>query len=225
MGRRMEPIKDTRTVNRITDILEAREDAYGRRLFALWYIGINMGLRIGDMLALRVKDLRDAEYYYLEPAKQRHLREYWERKNAKENNRPVRELRPNKVRYVVPAGVRRMMRDRFKDAPGEMPIFASKRKTPGGKVKPISRQEAVHDMHRISEIAGLDFVMGCHTMRKTFGYQRYKESNDVRFLLEWFQHSSVDITLEYIGVQGDSFEQRIDRSATDTYGKNFMARH
>ena len=219
MGQRMEPIKDTKLVNRITDILAAREDAYGRRLFALWYIGINMGLRIGDMLALKVGDLRNAEIYCLEPGKQRHLREYRERRKAEAENRPIRELKPQEVRYTIPPGVRRMMRDRYSDAPADAPIFASRRKGPGGRIRAISRQQALCDIRRIGEIAGLDFRMGCHTLRKTFGYQRYKESRDIAFLQKWFQHSSTAITLIYIGMDDEAFRRRIDGSATDTYGK------
>lgn len=219
MGRMMQPIRDTRVVNRITETLAAREDEYGKRLFALWYIGINMGLRIGDMLNLRVGDLRGVDVFYLEPAKQRHMREAYERKRAEKENRPIRALRPEPVGYTVPTGIRQMMRDRYRDAPDDMPIFASRVKRPGGKARAISRQQALSDMRRIGEIGNLDMKLGCHTLRKTFGYQRYKESRDIAFLQKWFHHASQEITLIYIGMSEEEFRKRTDRSATDIYGK------
>ena len=223
MGREMQPIRDLETVNMISRTLEQRTDAYGRRLFALWYIGVNLGLRISDMLQLRVGDLRDKTIYYLEPRKQRHMREYWARKHAEENNTPIRELRPRETGYTLPPGLRRMMRDRYGDAPADQYIFTTvhpkRYRQMDGSVKPITRQEAAHDMKVIQRLCGVDMPMGCYTLRKTFGYQNYKQFHDIGFLLKWFQHSGENVTLRYIGVDTDQFRERMDKSRMDIYGK------
>ena len=52
--------------------------------------------------------------------------------------------------------------------------------------------------------------LGCHSMRKTFGYHYYKQTKDIALLQKIFNHSSPAITLAYIGIDQD----RMDRAYT-----------
>lgn len=59
--------------------------------------------------------------------------------------------------------------------------------------------------------AGVDYKVGTHTLRKTFGYHFYQERRDVALLQKIFNHSSQEITLRYIGISQDI----IDNSYTN----------
>ena len=72
MGKQMQPIRSLETVNRITRTLSLLDDDRGRRVFMLWLVGISMGMRIGDMVDLKVGDLRGQKAYTYTPHKQRH---------------------------------------------------------------------------------------------------------------------------------------------------------
>ena len=72
MGKQMQPIRSLETVNRITRTLSLLDDERGRRVFMLWLVGIGMGMRIGDMVDLKVGDLRGQKAYTYTPHKQRH---------------------------------------------------------------------------------------------------------------------------------------------------------
>lgn len=63
----------------------------------------------------------------------------------------------------------------------------------------ITRQRAYQIIKEIEQEFGLK-NLGCHTLRKTFGYHFYQEQKDVVTLQEILNHSRPEITLRYIGV-------------------------
>ena len=91
-------------------------------------------------------------------------------------------------------------------------LLQSMRHTPGGNRQAISRQQAHNDIHEIARICGITQRVGCHTMRKTFGYHYYQKTKDVALLQEWFYHSSPATTLIYIGVSLDNFREMVKDS-------------
>ena len=85
-------------------------------------------------------------------------------------------------------------------------------KTGGGNPKAISRQQALKDMRWINSLCRIEEPIGCHTTRKTFGYQHYQMDHDVAILQKWFYHSSPETTLIYIGIAEDNFRKMTDRT-------------
>ena len=63
-------------------------------------------------------------------------------------------------------------------------------------------------MVKAGKLLGRDDV-GTHTMRKTFGYQYYKRTNDIATLMQLFNHSSQYITLRYIGMQQKQLDEKL----------------
>lgn len=195
MGAKMEPIRDMDTVHDIEITLSNLDDEHGRRLFLMFEIGIRLGLRIGDLLQLRVGDIRGKTSYTYRPAKQRH----------KNGGRGVT------ITLTIEPKLRKIMDARMHDLADDAFIFASRKSTRGGNPKPISRQQAYHDMKDIGRICGVP-GLGCHTLRKTFGYHYYKKHRDIAFLQNWFDHSSSATTLIYIGMTEENFRKRTDDS-------------
>lgn len=194
MGRMMQPIRSREQLDDIEMTLGARTDAQGRRAFLLWEVGIRTGMRISDMLELKVGDLRGQKRYTYLPIKQRH----------KAGARPITIPITSALRAVIANRCEGM-------ADGDW-LFPSVEKTRGGNQKPISRMTAYRDMKWIQRVCRIDEPIGCHTTRKTFGYQHYQESHDVATLQTWFYHSSPETTLIYIGIAEDNLRKMTDRS-------------
>jgi integrase len=70
---------------------------------------------------------------------------------------------------------------------------------------------AYADIEQIARDAGITEPMGCHTLRKTFGYHFYRATKDIALLMAWFNHSSAVITLRYIGADLDDRRRAVDR--------------
>ena len=67
---------------------------------------------------------------------------------------------------------------------------------------PITRQQAYNILSTAGKAFGLDSI-GTHTLRKTFGYHLYKQTNDAALVMNILNHSDISITLRYIGVNQD----------------------
>ncbi|MFD2704643.1 site-specific integrase [Salibacterium lacus] len=165
----VQPIKSKRHINAIKSALHGRN----RLLFVL---GVNSGLRISDMLPLKVGDVRGQDYVAIR-----------EKKTAKPKRFALNNAIKREIRESVPA-----------DAADDDYLFRSRK----GANKPISRVQAYRILDAAVERAGLAGkigAIGCHSTRKTFGYFAYKNGTDIGLLMRVFNHSSEKQTLHYIG--------------------------
>ncbi|ARE87255.1 hypothetical protein [Clostridium formicaceticum] len=63
----VEPIRDIDVVYDIAEYLRVRN----QRDYVMWMFGIHTGLKISDILKLRVRDVKDKEFIYLREKKKR----------------------------------------------------------------------------------------------------------------------------------------------------------
>lgn len=176
--RPIKPIKDWELMQAVK--LHAQE--MGEQPYMLILIGLNTGLRIGDILQLHVGDFRDGERLRL-----------FEEKTGKHTDIL---LHP-----AVLADVRRMTKKRRDD---EL-LFPSPQARKKGE--PISYVTAYRWVKEACRRAGIEKYAGCHTMRKTFGFMKYQETRNVALLMKRFHHSRQEITLRYIGVDDDEMDK------------------
>ena len=165
----MEPIRDGATVRAIADSLKEKDDKF----YIMFMIGIYSGLRVSDILRLRVRDVRGKAEIRIR-----------EKKTGKEKFFPVnRELAEAVAAYC-------------EGKQGTDYLIPSSRR-PGA---PISREYAYRVIHAAGQRFGLEHL-GTHTMRKTFGYHFYTQTKDVVLLMRIFNHSDQSKTLRYIGIE------------------------
>jgi len=176
---KVEPIRDKAKIAELKKIL--REQSY--RNYILFVLGINTGLRISDMLKLKVKDVRGKTHIVLK-----------EQKTSK-----------NK-RFLINANLRQELKDYIKGMEAEEHLFQSRI----GKNKPLTRFQAYRIFSEAGRKAGLESI-ACHSTRKTFGYHHYQKNKDVALLQKLFNHSSPSITLDYIGITQDIMDQSIEK--------------
>jgi len=173
---RVDPIRRLEDIKAIKCMLSDKP-----RDLLLFTIGINNGLRAGDLLRMKVKDVR-----HLKEGDGINIRET---KTGKDNilmvNKPVYKVLRNYLEKVDPGD------DDF--------LFTSrKRKTPllvpsvNGLIK------------RWTKAINLRGNYGAHTLRKTFGYIQRKEYQvSWEILANRFNHSAPAVTRHYLGITKD----------------------
>ena len=154
------------------------------RNYILFCLGINTGLRVGDMLRLTVQDVKGKKRVIIKEGKTDKPRIILIKGQLYEDlNNYIKEL-------TVPLGTQW--------------LFPSRK---GHNA--ISRIQAYRALNMASEYAGLESI-GTHTMRKTFGYWYYKQTKDLAMLQEILNHSKPNITKRYIGLTAESIEQSLE---------------
>jgi len=174
----VEPIRDKSKIDAVKRILKEN----GSRDYLLFIMGINCGLRISDILKLKVSDVKNKEYI-----------ELIEKKTGKYKKFPI----ANSYKSIL--------EDYVADRSMNDWLFSSQR---GGK--PITRIQAYRIICSACEKAGINSRIGTHTLRKTFGYHFYNETKDVALLQAILNHSAPNITLKYIGINQDIIDSSLN---------------
>lgn len=178
----VQPIRDLVVLGAIMNDLKKTNPKY----HALFLVGIHTGLRISDMLRLRVKDIRADEI------------KIRQQKNKKWVTLPVLpDLRRGIAEYIA-------------DKDDDDWLFESRQRKQKVKVKRALDRSTVYKMlNKTCRKYGLRSV-GCHTTRKTFGYHLYMSSEkNIGLLMEIFGHSDPSITLRYIGITQDTINKAV----------------
>ena len=151
------------------------------RNYLLFAMGCNLGLRISDYINMSVKDCSELC------------------RTKKVDLQQVKTKKP--IYFEVPDEVHEIMSDYISGKePGEW-LFPSRKGS-----EPITEHQAWNIVWQAANEADITQNIGCHSLRKTFGYFHYKKNNNIRILMEIFQHVSEAITLRYIGVIQDEMD-------------------
>lgn len=184
----VEPIKDMKMVLDVSDYLRNSESKYAERNYMLWASGIYLGLRISDILKLKVRDVRNKERIY------------------------IRETKTNKENYIeIPAKFMKDIKGFIEGRKDFEYLFSSRESTkiedkPGHILKlnkPLTRQQAYNIIKGACAQFGINRI-GTHTMRKTFGYFLYQRTKDIVMVQEVLNHSDLSVTKRYIGLTQDT---------------------
>jgi integrase len=169
----VDPIRSRKDINSISKLLTNKP-----RDLLLFKMGINNGLRTGDLLRLQVKDVRK-----MKPGDSISIRE---KKTGKEN-----VLMVNKAVYNALKGYLE------KETPDDGDYLFPSQKA--GHLQPL----AVNKLMKMwTSAINLEGNYGCHTLRKTFGYiQRTVFGVGFEILCKRFGHSNPSITMRYLGIQ------------------------
>jgi integrase len=171
----VEPIKDK---SKIEEMYKYLNHEKGLKYGLLFKFGINTGLRISDILPIKVYDIYDKNHEFHEYLSLK------EKKTGKEKKIVIN----NTLREAINAFVV------FNKLSHKSFLFASKK---GGH---IGRVQAYRVLKESADTIGLE-NFGTHSLRKTWGYWTYKISeHNIGLIMDAFNHSSQKITLRYIGI-------------------------
>ena len=181
----VQPIRDLEKISEVRTFLASRN----KRDELLFCFGIYTGLRISDILTVKVNDVLGKDHFFIIEQKT---------KKAKQRSKKYT------VRKRIPIikKLQRLISNYCDGLRGADYLFKSRQ----GKNKPITRVRAYDILREAAHNCELKEI-GTHTLRKTFGYLVYhKNDKDVALLQDIFGHSSQYITLKYIGVNQDAIQ-------------------
>ena len=172
----VQPIRDKNLIEKIK--IEFKKSSY--RDYLLFTAGINTGLRISDLLNLKVNQVRDKTHIV------------------------IREEKTNKQkRFLINATLKQILDEFIRGMDNEE---SQSRK---GTNKPLTRTQAYRIINKVVLKIGIKDNIGTHTLRKTFGYHHYQKYKDVAILQDIFNHSAPSVTLRYIGINDDMKDKTI----------------
>jgi integrase len=173
----VEPIRDKNKIEIVKKILKE----HGSRDYLLFLLGINSGLRISDILKLKVSDVKDKQFVELK-----------EQKTGKYKRFPITNSYKNVINeFIIGKNSNEW-------------LFSSQKGN-----HPITRIQAYRIICNACLKAGITTRIGTHTLRKTFGYHFYNKTKDIALLQCIFNHSTPAITLKYIGITQDIIDANL----------------
>ena len=184
----VQPIRERKVIERMKKILKSQNV----RDYLLFVLGINSGLRVSDLLALKVSDVMDDRGNVRDRISMR------EKKTGKSKDFPIGKNARKAIQEYMETV----------ETESELPLFQSKKGNGA-----ITRVQAYRILNEAARTVGIKEKIGTHTLRKTFGYHAYKAGYDLSQIQKLLNHSSPGVTLRYIGItqeQLDEIYMRLD---------------
>lgn len=172
-----EPIRDKELLGEIARYLKSNN----KRDYVLFSLAVYSGLRITDILNLKVKDVKNRNEFILV-----------EKKTGK---RKTLNINPN---------LQNILKSFIKNRDDKEYIISYR----DNGDRPISRARAFQIIKSCGD--RFDLRISPHSLRKTFGYFHYKTNKDIIILQKIFNHSHSDITFRYIGVNSETIKSSIN---------------
>ena len=172
-------VKDPETIRLISHLLTIRT---GKQMADVWNVGINLTLRISDLLSIKFSDIQGERLI-------------------------LRESKTGKVANIqLNAKAQILINDIKLRHPDHIYLFQSYRskQTKYGKPHPLSRRAVCEAFRQVGQ--ELNVYLGTHSMRKTRGYMLYQKTKDIGRVMKMLRHTSESATLRYIGITQDEVD-------------------
>jgi len=184
----VQPVKD---MNQISNMIRILERNGNKRDPLLLRFGLNTGLRINDILRMKVK------YLFHPDGTLKEYLDLFESKTIKRRNRRLKQIKLNSViRPELESYVK------FYGLEPEDWIFFSLK----NPANPIDRFRAYLILKDAAEKSGIT-KFGTHSMRKTLAYNIYMQTKDLALVMRMLNHTDQKFTLRYIGIDQRNIDE------------------
>ena len=171
----VDPIRSKEDLKRICQFFDERG---WHKYTVIFQLGINSGLRISDILSLKIKDVRNQDKI------------------------TIREIKTGKTKiFPIKEEIKLLLNEWVGDLPADNWLFE------GRKGRYLDRSQVYRRLNEAVLALGIKANVGTHTLRKTFGYHHYKQFKDIAILQTIFNHTSPDVTLRYIGINQEGIDE------------------
>lgn len=180
----VQPIRDPDVIEGIKKYLKMRS----LRNYLFFCFGIYSGLRVSDLLTLRVGHVRNVTHVNIQ-----------EKKNKK------------RKKFIIHPSIRQDLDKYIENKDDDDYLFPSRQIKTKSRLRdqPFDRSTAYRMLNDAARHFDLTDI-GTHTMRKTWGYHLYRQDpRNLALLMEMFGHSDQTITLRYIGVTQEMMDAAI----------------
>lgn len=161
-------------------------ESHSSRDYCLFLLGINTGIKLQELLSLRVHDVcsNDGEI-------------------ADFLSFPLDSHPPVYLNASIRLSLKKYLNENsFIDTDY---LFRSRKTS-----NPISRQQAYRIINAAAKNAGIDDPVGMTTLRKTFGYHAYSQGIAISLIQKRLQHASPSETKHFIGVDRERVPVKIN---------------
>lgn len=181
----VDPIKNIADIRAMKRVLRQ----HSQRDLLFFVFGINTGIRVSDLLSLKVSDVLTGkeikDFLYIKDTQGEEMTPFYINSSVK--------MELNKYLILV-------------DLHENDYLFKSKKDN-----HPITRQQAYRIINQAAKEVGIPGKIGTHTLRKTFGYHAYRKGIAVSILSKIYHHQSSAETLRYIGIdRSESYLIKVD---------------
>lgn len=186
----VQPIKDPEVVSAVAEFLRFTSE----RNYLMFCLGVYSGLRVSDLLSLQVFKVRGTHIEIIEGKTKK------------------------KKKFVIHDSIREDLDAYIADLDDNDYLFSSRQKKSNSGLpdRPIDRSMAYKILNQAAQHFGLKDI-GCHTMRKTFGYQLIVNAEPqqapfiIALLMKIYNHSTEAMTLHYLGLTQGAMDKAIQR--------------
>jgi integrase len=175
---------DAASKTQIEMIHAVLNNKFGQLYGDIWKVGVNLSLRISDLLALKYSDL-----------------------NLEERSLKLVEAKTGKQKLIRLNGAAIfVISRRQQDYPADTWLFQVHSNR--AKDKPISRVSVSRVYKDAGELLGLS--INTHSMRKSRGMAMYKDGVPIEKIAKVLNHSNTTSTLRYLGITQEEVLQTYD---------------
>ncbi|MCI0183412.1 site-specific integrase [Sulfoacidibacillus ferrooxidans] len=177
----VEPIREKRQIDAIKKILRSNN----LRDYTLFVMGINSGLRVGDLISLSICDVLDNSHKI-------------------KDRIAIKEMKTGKSKnFPLSSNCKKAISEYLNSRSYNLnePLFISRKKN-----QSLQRAQVWRIINGAARDVGIMDNIGTHTLRKTFAYHAYKSGIDITLIQRLLNHSSTSITLRYIGITRDQLD-------------------
>ncbi|BBA53255.1 putative recombinase (plasmid) [Fusobacterium varium] len=152
-------------------------------------IGVNVGLRISDLAQLRFEMINSNWEVTIKEKKTRKIRTIAFNKTCQ---KAIKELKA----YYKSIG--------FSTKEGYIFKSLSRYNIKYKIDSPVSVNGISQEFHKLRDMLNIEYPIGSHSLRKTWGYHVYKGTLNIALLMKAFNHSSAEQTLKYICIEEEN---------------------
>lgn len=182
MEKGVEPFKNKKEIEKMKQYLKGKDNL---RDYTIFVVGINVGLRAGDLLSLKWADVLN------------------ENGTIKDNLLITEEKTSKKITVFLNIPAKAALNEYLTETQKQNKYVFSSRKG--------NEHLQVRSLHRIIKQATRDLNIkgnyGTHSLRKTFGYHRYKAGIPLGVIQKLLNHSNSITTLSYIGMTNKEMQE------------------
>jgi len=172
----MKSVAAVKTTDQISTVSHMLEKHGGEIYRDIWQLGLNLALRISDLLNLTYEEFAGGETITV-----------IEQKTGKSRTIKLNE----KAQTIV--------KQRQALNPTDKYVFQSVGNRAKKLQKPLSRETVARKFAEVGEIIGVH--LGTHSMRKTRGWAMWDAGVPLEVIARVLNHSSPAVTMRYIGLE------------------------